>query len=170
MRGLSLRGLSLRGLSWRGLALRGVLAAAAATALVIAVVAGLANGTASQRLGQAQSRNQVIAAVLTAPDATMMTGTVPGGGTIAIVVSAAEHSLVFTAAGLHALPAARDYELWLVGPAGDRSEGMLPIASHGMTGPVIALGLRPGDHLVLTAERASGAHQPTMPMMFDISV
>jgi hypothetical protein len=37
-----------------------------------------------------------------------------------------------------------------------------------MTGPVIASGLRHGDHLVLTAEPAGGARQPTMPAVLDL--
>jgi hypothetical protein len=43
---------------------------------------------------------------------------------------------------------------------------MLP--STAMTGPVIASGLRPGDHLALTAEPAGGTARPTTPMMLDI--
>ena len=45
---------------------------------------------------------------------------------------------------------------------------MLPSARHGMTGPVVASGLRPGDHLALTAEAAGGAARPTGPMMLDV--
>jgi hypothetical protein len=39
-----------------------------------------------------------------------------------------------------------------------------------MTGPVIASGLRAGDHLALTAEPASGTSQPTAPMMLDVAL
>ena len=102
----------------------------------------------------------------------MMTGQVKGGGTVTIVMSHARRELVFTAADLHALPDARGYELWLIGPAGDRAVIMLPPVSHGMTGPVIAAGLRPGDHLALTAEPSGGAarstERPTGPMMLDV--
>jgi anti-sigma-K factor RskA len=143
----------------------GVLAAAAALA---AVVFGLSNGSMQQRLDQAQASTQQIAAVFTARDAAMMTGPVTGGGTATIVMSHARHALVFTAAGLRALPASRGYELWLIGPSGDRSVGMLPAPSHGMTGPVVAAGLRQGDHLALTAEPAAGASRPTTPMMLDV--
>jgi hypothetical protein len=83
-------------------------------------------------------------------------------------MSGSHHALVFTAKGLHALPSSLGYELWLVGPAGTRSIGMLPAGSDGMSGPVIALGLRPGDHLVLTAGPASGSARPTTPMMLDV--
>jgi anti-sigma-K factor RskA len=153
---------------WR---FRPVLAAgalAAAVVIVAAVVSGVTNGSMRHQLDQAQASRQQIAAVLTARDAAMMTGPVTGGGTATIVMSHARHALVFTAADLRALPASRGYELWLIGPSGDRSVGMLPVASHGMTGPVVASGLRQGDHLALTAEPAGGAGRPTSPMMLDI--
>jgi anti-sigma-K factor RskA len=147
-------------------------ALAAAAAVVAAVVFGVSNGGMRDQLSRAQASSQQVAAVLTARDATMMTGAVRGGGTVTIVMSHSMRELVFTAAALHALPASRGYELWLIGPAGDRAVIMLPPARHGMTGPVVASGLRPGDHLALTAEPASGAAhpagRPTTPMMLDV--
>jgi anti-sigma-K factor RskA len=147
-------------------------AVAAAAAVAAAVVFGVSSGGMRDQLSQAQARSQQVAAVLTARDATMMTGAVRGGGTVTIVMSHSMRELVFTAAALHALPASRGYELWLIGPAGDRPVIMLPPARHGMTGPVVASGLRPGDHLALTAEPAAGAAhpagRPTTPMMLDV--
>ena len=147
-------------------------AVAAAAAVAAAVVFGVSNGGMRDQLSQAQASSQQVAAVLTARDATMMTGAVRGGGSVTIVMSHSMRELVFTAAALHALPASRGYELWLIGPAGDRAVIMLPPARHGMTGPVVASGLRPGDHLALTAEPASGAAHaaghPTTPMMLDV--
>ena len=147
-----------------------IAAAAAAAAVVVAaaVVFGVSNGSISGQLSQDRATSQQVAAVLTARDATMMTGTVRGGGTVTIVMSHARHALVFTAANLRPLPASRGYELWLVGPAGDRPVTMLPSAT--MTGPVIASGLRPGDHLALTAEPAGGTARPTTPMMLDLAL
>jgi hypothetical protein len=144
----------------------GGVAAPAATAA--AVVFGVSNGGMQDQLSQAQASSQKVAAVLTARDAIMMTGAVRGGGTVTIVTSHSMHELVFTAAALHALPASRGYELWLIGPAGDRAVMMLPPARHDMTGPVIASGLRPGDHLALTAGPAGGAARPAGPMMLDV--
>ena len=145
-------------------------AGALVTVLVVAaaVVFGLANGSMRQQLDQAQSSSQQIAAVLTAQDAVMRSKAVLGGGTATIVMSHSRHALVFTAAGLHALPSSRTYELWLVGPAGARAVGTLPAGGRGTTDPVIASGLRPGDHLVLTAEPAGGSSRPDMPMMLDV--
>jgi anti-sigma-K factor RskA len=166
-----------RGKAARGKLARGKLALvagalAAAAVVAAAVVFGVSNGSMHDQLSQAQASSQQVAAVLTARDATMMTGQVKGGGTVTIVMSHARRELVFTAADLHALPDARGYELWLIGPAGDRAVIMLPPVSHGMTGPVIAAGLRPGDHLALTAEPSGGVARstgrPTGPMMLDV--
>jgi len=153
---------------WPG---RLVTAAAAAVVLVlagIAVIFGVRNGSMHDQLSRAQDSSSQMAAVLTARDATMMTGTVRGGGVVTVVASHSRDALVFSATGLSALPASSSYELWLVGPAGARPAGMLPAARHHMTGPVVASGLRPGDHLALTAEPASGASRPTAPMMLDL--
>jgi anti-sigma-K factor RskA len=160
----------LRSLAWPGRLAVAAGAVAAVLVLGAAVVFGVSNGTMRQQLNQAQASSQQIAVVLIARDATMMTGTVTGGGTVTIVVSDSRHALVLTAAGLHALPASRGYELWLIGPAGDRPVGMLPKVNDHMTGPVIASGLRSGDHLVLTAEPAGGGSRPNVPMMLDVDL
>lgn len=160
--------------SWRGppgRPRRLVTAAAAAIVLVvagIAVVFGISNGSMHNQLSRAQDSSRQIAAVLTAQDASMMTGTVRGGGSVTVVASPSRAALVFSATGLHTLPASRGYELWLIGPDGERPVGMLPPARQDMTGPVVASGLRPGDHLALTAEPAAGASRPTTPMMVDL--
>ena len=160
----------LRSLAWPGRLALAAGAATAAAVLALAVVFGVANGGMRQQLDQAQASSQQIAAVLTARDAVMTSGPASGGGTATIVMSHARHALVFTAQGLRALPASRGYELWLIGPAGTRPVGMLPAGSHGMTGPVIASGLRQGDHLALTAEPAGGTAHPTAPMMLDVDL
>ena len=159
-----------RSLAWPGRLTLAAGAAAAAAVVAAAVVFGVSNGSMQQQLDQAQASSQQIAVVLTAQDAHMTTGTVAGGGTATIVMSHSRHALVFTAQGLRALPASRGYELWLIGPAGTRSAGMLRAGSHGMTGPVIASGLRPGDHLALTDEPADGSAHPTTSMMLDVAL
>jgi anti-sigma-K factor RskA len=160
----------LRSLAWPGRLALAAGAAAVTAVLAVAVVFGVTNGSMQQQLDQAQASSQQIAAVLTARDAVMTAGQVAGGGTVTIVMSHSRHALVFTAQGLHALPASRGYELWLIGPAGTRPVGILPAGRHGMTGPVIASGLRPGDHLALTAEPADGSARPDAPMMLDVAL
>jgi len=160
----------LRSLAWPGRLALAAGAAGAAAVLAVAVVFGVTNGSIQQQLDQVQASSQQIAVVLTARDAVMTTGPVVGGGTATIVMSHSRHALVFTAQGLHALPASRGYELWLIGPAGTRPVGMLTAGSHGMTGPVIASGVRQGDHLALTAEPVGGSPQPSAPMMLDVAL
>jgi anti-sigma-K factor RskA len=160
----------LHSLAWPGRLALAAAGAAAAAVLAVAVMFGVDNGSMQQQLDQAQASSQQIAAVLTAYDAVMTTGPVTGGGTATIVMSHSRHALVFTAHGLHALPASRGYELWLIGPAGTRPVGMLPAGSDGMTGPVIAAGLRQGDHLALTAEPSGGTPHPTTAMMLDVDL
>ncbi|HJY55905.1 MAG TPA: anti-sigma factor, partial [Streptosporangiaceae bacterium] len=163
-------GIWFRSLAWPGRLTLVTAGAAAAAVLAVAVVFGIADSSMQQQIDQAQASSQQIAVVLTAQDAHMTTGTVADGGTATIVMSHSRHALVFTAQGLHALPASRGYELWLIGPAGTRPAGMLPAGNHGMTGPVIASGLRPGDHLALTAEPADGSAHPDTPMMLDMAL
>ena len=129
--------------------------------LAAAVVFGVLALTTRHTLTQAQAREHMLAAVLTAPDAKMMSSRVAGGGTASIVMSSREHALAFSSAGLPVLPAGQAYELWLMGPPGMRSAAMLPQASHGMTSPVIATGLRAGDMVELTVEPSGGAAHPT---------
>jgi anti-sigma-K factor RskA len=160
----------LRSLGWPGRLTLAAGTTATAAVLAIAVVFGVTNGSMQQQLNQAQASTQQIAVVLTARDAHMMTGAVVGGGNATIIMSHARHALVFTAKGLRPLPASRGYELWLIGPAGTRPVRMLPASSNGMTGPVIASGLRAGDHLALTNEPADGSARPTTPMMLDVTL
>jgi Anti-sigma-K factor rskA len=104
--------------------------------------------------------------VLTAPDVKMMSAPVTGGGTATIVMSHREHALAFSTAGLPSLPTGRAYELWLMGPSGGRPAAMLPRPAHGMTSPVVATGLRPGDMVELTVGPAAGAPRPdTVPLL-----
>ena len=114
--------------------------------------------------------SQEIATVLTAPDAVKLTAPVRTGGTATIVMSHRDGMLVFAAAGLRQLPAAQHYELWLIGSGQDRPAGRLPTPSHGMTGPVVAAGLRSGDRLGLTVESATVTRRPTTPMILELTL
>ena len=154
---------------WRAWVPRLTLAAAAA-ATAAAVLLGVAAGTAAHRLGEQQLRAHAIAAVLTAPDAAMLHAPVTTGGTATIVMSRRHRELVFAAAGLRPLPSSQCYELWLMGPGGDRPAGMLPGPRQGMTGPVITAGLAAGDRLGLTVEPAGGAPHPSTTVILAIAL
>ena len=68
------------------------------------------------------------------------------------------------------LPGSQCYELWLMRPGADRPAGLLPMPKHGMTGPVVAAGLRTGDRLGLTVEPAHGTRRPTSPMILVLAL
>jgi hypothetical protein len=121
---------------------------------------GIALNT-QHRLSQEQAHSRAIAAVLNAPDATMMTARAADGAAATVVMSHLDSALVFTAARLPGLPSSRRYELWLMGPHGARSAGMLPAPHQGMTAPVVVNGLTAGDKVGLTVEPAGGASHPT---------
>ena len=76
-------------------------------------------------------------------------------------------------AGVHRRGPARAARLPRLRALADRP-GRGPAGDHARAGParhdrpVIASGLRAGDHLALTAEPAGGAARPTTPMMLDV--
>jgi anti-sigma-K factor RskA len=100
----------------------------------------------------------------------MLTAKVSTGGTATVVMSHRDRALVFTASGLRSLSAGQRYELWLMGPAGDRAAGMLPGSRPGAVGPMVVSGLAAGDRVGLTVEPASGSPRPTSPpvLMMDL--
>jgi anti-sigma factor RsiW len=148
-----------------------IVAAVIAGAMVILAAAlGVATRSAQHQLQQDQLHSTAIAAVLTARDATMIDARVSTGGTASIVMSGRKHALVFAAAGLRALPSTSCYELWLMGPGGDQRAAMLPPPRHGMTGPVLASGLKSGQRLGLTIEPAGGSPHPTTQTILQIAL
>jgi hypothetical protein len=129
--------------------------------LAAGVVLGAVAWRAEDEVSAGQQRAQQIARVLNAPDAVMHTDRITTGGSATVIMSGRDHELVFTTAGLAALPASRCYQLWLMGPAGDRSAGMLPSPHNGMTSPVVASGIRARDRVALTIEPEGGTSHPT---------
>jgi anti-sigma-K factor RskA len=155
----------LRRTSWR----MRLAAALAAGVMIFAGILGLAT-RAAQHQAEDQRDSHAVAAILTARDATMLSGRVTGGGTATVVMSARERALVFAAAGLRALPRSQCYQLWLMGPGGDTTAGMLPAPRQGMSGPVLASGLKKGDRLGLTVEPAGGSPRPTSAMILVLAL
>jgi len=142
----------------------GWLAVTAAVAAVFAAAAiglGFHLGSMQNRLSAADQRDHEIAMVLGATDAVRLTADVRTGGTATVVMSHRAGSLVFIARRLSALPASRGYELWLMGPSGERPAGMLPPSHAGMSGPIVVRDLRAGDQVAVTVEPAAGSPQPT---------
>jgi len=142
--------------------------ALAAAAVILAGAAGAGAHAAAHRLEVDQLRSHAVASVLTARDATILTARVASGGSATILMSRRERVLVFAASGLRALPSSRCYELWLMGPSGDRPAGLLPRPSEGMTGPVVAHGLAAGDSLGLAVEPVGRPRHRTMILLIPL--
>ena len=163
------QGRGLRG--WRprlGVALAGAVACVLAVA---AIVAGISAYGMHSRLDQDQGHDHAVAMVLGAPDAKMMSAPVTTGGTATVVMSHRERALVFTAADLRVLPSSESYELWLMGPAGNKPAGMISMSGNGkMAGPMVVSGLSAGDSVGVTVEPAGGSSHPTTPPVVVIAL
>jgi anti-sigma factor RsiW len=150
---------------WHTGRLRIAAVAAVAVAIVFAGAAvglGLHASSMQHKLSAAEQRDHAIASVLGAPDAVTLTAKVSTGGSATVVMSHRARMLVFIGRQLSVLPASKAYELWVMGPAGDKAVGMLPAPRGGMSGPVVVSGLASGDQMLgLTVEPASGSGQPT---------
>ena len=128
-------------------------AALAAASLVVVVALGITQSDGAATAGAAISR------VVTAPDARTQTMRTSAGGTVTVVVSAGQQAAVVSATGMRSLPPAQTYQLWVIGPDGARSAGLLP--RTGRAGPVLASGVEPGDRIGITVEPAIGTSGPT---------
>jgi hypothetical protein len=137
------------------------LALAAGTA-GFAASAVLGGVTVAARHGQsaAQAQAQAIAAVLSAPDARLVSARTSAGGSATVVASVGQGKMVFTSSGLRSLPGSRVYQLWFIGRT-TRSAGLVPAAISGRTAPVLASGLAAGDKIGVTIEPAGGTSAPT---------
>ena len=128
-------------------------AALAAASLVVVVALGITRSDGAATAGAAISR------VVTAPDARTQTMRTSAGGTVTVIVSARQQAAVVSATGMRSLPPAQTYQLWVIGPDGARSAGLL--SRTGRAGPVLASGVEPGDRIGITVEPATGTSGPT---------
>jgi anti-sigma-K factor RskA/putative zinc finger protein len=149
---------ALGGLARRARRLPVILTAAAAVA---AAAVGIGTHYADMQGQDSRLAGRTVEAVLNAPDAVMRTASVSSGGMAIVVTSRHEHMAVFIAHGLRELPHAMRYEIWLMGPRGERPAGMLAVHRKDMAGPEVITGLDSGDMVGLTVEPASGSLHPT---------
>jgi anti-sigma-K factor RskA len=146
---------------WRRTWLPRLAVGLAAVFAVAAIGMGTAMNGAEHRLAAARGSSHAMAVVLGSPDAVLLTARVTSGGRATIVMSHRYDALVFTVSGLPALPAARSYQLWVMGPGGPRSAGLLAAGPDGRAGPTVVSGLARGDRVGLTVEPAGGSARPT---------
>ncbi len=137
-----------------------VAAASAAAGLVIAAFGAVAVDQHHQ-LDQARGQAANLGAFASA-----MAGTtshpVTGGGTLA-VAAAGDHVFV-SARDLPALSAGRVYQLWLTGPAGIRSVGVVD-GRAGDVNRLVKTSTSGAVAVKVTAEPAGGSEQPTTPVL-----
>jgi anti-sigma-K factor RskA len=134
--------------------------AGVALAAVIVVLAVLQVNTRDQ-LQQTQQGSRAVAAVLAAPDARIEASYTTVGGWVTAVVSAHDREAVITTADMPAQTGAKVYQLWVMSSSGARSIALLPGSGAGVTSPVLAANIQPGDRLGITVEPAGGTSQPT---------
>jgi anti-sigma-K factor RskA len=147
---------------------RAIAAVVACTVVAAAVAIGITLATTRHQVRENPSHDKDVAAVLNAPDAVVMKAPISTGGTATVVMSHQMKMLVFTAAGLKPLPAAKGYQLWLLHGGRRISAGMLPAAHAGATMPMTAHGAAAGDRLGLSVEPAHGSSAPSSPMLVEL--
>ncbi|MEV4416812.1 anti-sigma factor [Catellatospora sp. NPDC049609] len=148
---------------------------AALTAAACLLVAALVGGTYAvqeQRVrseqAAAQAARQELArtqAVLTAPDATVRTADVQGGGKVTVVAAPSRNAAVVLLA-THSPGAQKAYQFWLMDGATPRSVGVL--AAGQSTATHLVDGVDAADALGVTVEPAGGSTTPTLPIVAQI--
>jgi anti-sigma-K factor RskA len=124
-------------------------------------VLGVIQAVTQRELGHARAETQAVEAVLSAPDARLLTRATADGGRASVVVSRSRHALVLTTSGLPVLPVAKVYEVWFMAPGRIRAAGLLSSPTGGRTAPLLASGLAAGDRIGVTVEPAGGTARPT---------
>jgi anti-sigma-K factor RskA len=136
-------------------------ATVAVASVVVAVLFGFAQARTEAELRQVRADSQAISALLSSPQARLLSHGTARGGTATVVLDAARHELAVITTGMPALPPGQVYQLWLIGKQRVSSAGLLPAARDGRTAPVLATGVTAGDTLGMTVEPAPGTARPT---------
>lgn len=136
-----------------------LLAVAAAVLLVAVVALGKVTVDLRERVDRSERAVDQVAAVLTAPDASVH-GAEPGGaGSARVVVSPSRDAAVFAASGLPAPPGPSTYQLWFLDAGRARSAGLL--AERDGRATKLVTGVAGADGLAMTLEPDGGSPQPT---------
>jgi hypothetical protein len=135
------------------------LAAAAAAAAIVALSLSLAS--VQSQLATANSEQHALSSLLGTPGTRIVTARSSVGGTVTAVVVPAKEKMIIITKGLPALSGSRVYQVWLIGPTGIRSAGLLSWQAGGAASPLLATGVRPGDRVGMTVEPAGGTTRPT---------
>jgi anti-sigma-K factor RskA len=116
---------------------------------------------AQEQLARAAGCDERLAGVFGAADARAVTGTGATGGAATVVVSRSRGEGLFLASGLPPTPADHDYQVWLIGPSGARSAGLVATQAAGCDGALVVRGLADTERVGVTVEPAGGSPKPT---------
>jgi hypothetical protein len=135
----------------------------AVAAALAGVVAGLTVQTVQQRerIDAVTAQASAMSLLLSAPDARSGAARVSTGGTALVIDSRSRDEAAIALSGLAALPAGKAYQLWMIGPDGIRSGGLVPRGGNGSAAPILEHGLGDARTIGLTVEPAHGSAQPT---------
>jgi hypothetical protein len=134
-------------------------AVAAALAGVVAVLSVVDSGQQG-RIGTISAQSSSLASLLSAPDVHSGVGRVDTGGLATVVASRGRDEAAVVLSGLAALPPGKVYQLWIIGPEGTRSGGLVPPGAAGSS-PIFTHALGGAQTVALTVEPARGSAQPT---------
>lgn len=146
----------LRGPAWAGWA-------AAAALAGVTVGLGVHSANQQRQINSLSQQAGVMQQLLAAPDARSGSAAVRTGGTATVLDSRSRDEAVISFDGLAAAPPGKAYQLWMMGPTGARSGGLLTLPATGNPSPVVAHGLGDAKTIGLTVEPAHGSDQPTTP-------
>ena len=134
-----------------------------AAAALAGVAAGLGVHAENQQrqINALSQQAGVVQQLLAAPDAYSGSSAVRTGGTVMVLDSRSRDEAVISFAGLSAPPPGKTYQLWMIGPTGARSGGLLTVPASGSPSPVVAHNLGDAKRIGLTVEPAHGSPQPT---------
>ena len=134
-----------------------------AAAVLLVALAAVFLASEHERASQLAAREQLVAAVLTAPDAQTRRDRVGAQGRLTVVASRRLDQAVVLVADLPVLEADRTYQMWLVTDGSPRSVGTIDEAGQVRT--LLVHGLHGARAVAMTVEPDGGSKQPTSPVI-----
>lgn len=139
-----------------------LLAVAAAALLLVAGVLGWRTARLSHDLDQAQAASAQMAAVLTAPDASTVTGSFAGGGRGTVVSSESLNQAVIVTDALPQAPPGKVYQLWFMSDSGTATPaGFIDPSADGQAAQKLSGSMGDASAVGVSIEPAGGSPSPT---------
>ncbi|MFC6149417.1 MULTISPECIES: anti-sigma factor [Mumia] len=139
-------------------ATRALLVAASLALVVGAAVFGV---TQRDRADDMAAQQEAITAVLSAPDAAMVSSPVEGGGTVRVLQSAELAKAVMVVSDLPKLAEDEDYQMWTQSDGAMHSAGVLPRDEQGSRGAHVMDDVTGVTAVAISIEPAGGSEEPT---------